>query len=303
MKKLYHVLLVAVLASLALSACGGAATAEPADLLEAIKQRGYILVSTDPNYEPQSFLNTEGERPSDTKCPADTLTTAEMQGFDVDAAKAIGDGLGVETCFATPSWDAITAGNWADKWDVSVGSMTVLTGRQEVLDFSVPYYYSPAVVAVRADSGITSVEELSGQAICAGTATTYEAWAANDFTNPNAPPESSILIKAPADVTVVPLETDQECAQAIEAGREDFIAYATSGTVVDANIAAGMPVVKLDAPIYYEQLAAAFDKSSTLSTDTLRAEVDRIFTAMHDDGRLSELSNQWFGVDITKATE
>jgi polar amino acid transport system substrate-binding protein len=226
-----------------------------------------------------------------------------MQGFDVDAAKAIGDGLGVETCFATPSWDAITAGNWADKWDVSVGSMTVLKGRQEVLDFSVPYYYSPAVVAVRADSGITSVDQLSGQAICAGTATTYEAWAGNDYANPNAPPEDSVLIKAPADVTVVPLETDQECAQAIEAGREDFLAYATSETVVDANIAAGMPVVKIETPIYYEQLAAAFDKSSTLSTDTLRAEVDRIFTAMHDDGRLSELSNQWFGMDITKANE
>jgi polar amino acid transport system substrate-binding protein len=303
MKKLYQMMIVAVLASLVLAACGAASTPAPTDLLEAIKQRGYILVSTDPNYEPQSFLNTEGSRPSDTKCPADTLTTAEMQGFDVDAAKAIGDGLGVETCFATPSWDAITAGNWADKWDVSVGSMTVLKGRQEVLDFSVPYYYSPAVVAVRADSGITSVDQLSGQAICAGTATTYEAWAANDFANPNAPPEDSVLIKAPADVTVVPLETDQECAQAIEAGREDFLAYATSETVVDANIAAGMPVVKIETPIYFEQLAAAFDKSSTLPTDTLRAEVDKIFTAMHEDGRLSELSNQWFGMDITKANE
>src|SRR5215211_1509504 len=246
MKKLYHVMIVTALASLVLAACGAASTPAPADLLESIKQRGYILVSTDPNYEPQSFLNTEGSRPSDTKCPSDALTTAEMQGFDVDVAKAIGDGLGVETCFATPSWDAITAGNWADKWDVSVGSMTVLKGRQEILDFSVPYYYSPAVVAVRADAGITSVDQLSGQAICAGTATTYEAWAANDFTNPNAPPEDTVLIKAPADVTVVPLETDQECAQAIEAGREDFVAYATSGTVVDANIAAGMPVVKLE---------------------------------------------------------
>lgn len=303
MKKLYRLMIVAVLASLVLAACGAGSTPAPTDLLDAIKQRGYILVSTDPNYEPQSFLNTEGDRPSDTKCPADALTTAEMQGFDVDAAKAIGDGLGVETCFATPSWDAITAGNWADKWDVSVGSMTVLKGRQEVLDFSVPYYYSPAVVAVRADSGITSVDQLSGQAICAGTATTYEAWAGNDFANPNAPPEDSVLIKAPADVTVVPLETDQECAQAIEAGREDFVAYATSETVVDANIAAGMPVTKIDTPIYFEQLAAAFDKSSTLSTETLRAEVDKIFTAMHDDGRLSELSNQWFGMDITKANE
>jgi polar amino acid transport system substrate-binding protein len=303
MKKIYSVVIVAVLVSLVLAACGAGAAAEPKDLLEAIKQRGYILVSTDPNYEPQSFLNTEGSRPSDTKCPADALTTAEMQGFDVDVAKAIGEGLGVETCFATPSWDAITAGNWADKWDVSVGSMTVLKGRQEILNFSVPYYYSPAAVAVRADSGFASVEDLAGQAICAGTATTYEAWAANDFTNPNAPPESSVLIKAPADVTVVPLETDQECAQAIEAGREDFLAYATSGTVVDANIAAGMPVVKLEPPIYFEQLAAAFDKSSTLSTDTLRAEVDKVFTAMHGDGRMSELSNQWFGVDYTKANE
>lgn len=303
MKKLYQLMIVATLASLVLAACGAASTPAPADLLEAIRQRGYILVSTDPNYEPQSFLNTEGERPDDTKCPSDALTTAEMQGFDVDVAKAIGDGLGVETCFATPSWDAITAGSWADKWDVSVGSMTVLTGRQEVLDFSVPYYYSPAVVAVRADSGIASVDQLSGQALCAGTATTYEAWAGNDFTNPNAPPESTVLIKAPADVTVVPLETDQECAQAIEAGREDFLAYATSETVVDANIAAGMPVVKIETPIYYEQLAAAFDKSSTLATDTLRAEVDKIFTAMHEDGRLSELSNQWFGMDITKANE
>lgn len=303
MNKLYHVMIVAVLTSLVLAACGAASTPAATDLLGQIKQRGYILVSTDPNYEPQSFLNTEGKRPSDTKCPADALTTVEMQGFDVDVAKAIGDGLGVETCFATPSWDAITAGNWADKWDVSVGSMTVLKGRQEILDFSVPYYYSPAAVAVRADSGFTSVEDLAGQAICAGTATTYEAWAANDFANPNAPPESSVLIKAPADVTVVPLETDQECAQAIEAGREDFLAYATSGTVVDANIAAGMPVVKLEPPIYFEQLAAAFDKSSTLSTDTLRAEVDKVITAMHEDGRLSELSNQWFGVDYTKANE
>ena len=303
MKKINSVVITASLASLVLAACGAGATPAPTDLLEAIKQRGYILVSTDPNYEPQSFLNTEGSRPSDTKCPADALTTAEMQGFDVDAAKAIGEALGVETCFATPSWDAITAGNWADKWDVSVGSMTVLKGRQEILDFSVPYYYSPAAVAVRADSGFTSVEDLAGQAICAGTATTYEAWAGNDFTNPNAPPESSVLIKAPADVTVVPLETDQECAQAIEAGREDFLAYATSGTVVDANIAAGMPVVKLEPPIYFEQLAAAFDKSSTLPTDTLRAEVDKVFTAMHEDGRLSELSNQWFGVDYTKANE
>jgi polar amino acid transport system substrate-binding protein len=298
MKKLYSVLVVAILASLVLAACGaGAAKAD--NLLDAIKQRGYILVSTDPNYEPQSFLNTEGKRPSDTKCPSDALTTAEMQGFDVDVAKAIGDDLGVETCFATPSWDAITAGNWADKWDVSVGSMTITTDRQKILDFSVPYYYTPAVIAVRADSGITDLAGLEGQSLCAGSATTYEQWLNHDMAGLGLP-ESSIYAQAP-NVTVVPLETDQECAQAIAAGREDFVGYVTSATVVDANIAAGFPVVKLGSPVYSEDLAASFDKSSTLPTDSLRAEVDKLFTAMHSDGRLTELSNKWFSADLTQS--
>jgi len=298
MKKLYHVMIVAVLASLVLSACGAASTPAPKDLMEAVKQRGYILVSTDPNYEPQSFLNTEGSRPSETKCPADALTTAEMQGFDVDVAKAVGDSLGVETCFATPAWEVITAGNWADKWDVSVGSMTVTTARQQILDFSVPYYYTPAVVAVRADSGLTDLAGLDGQALCVGSATTYDQWLNHDMEGLGLP-ASSIYAEAP-NVTVVPLETDQECAQAINSGREDFIGYVTSETVVDANIAAGFPVVKLGSPVFSEDLAAAFDKSSSLPTDSLRAEVDKLFTDMHSDGRLSELSMKWFELDLTQ---
>jgi polar amino acid transport system substrate-binding protein len=299
MKKLYNVLVVAMVAALVLTACGGGGGGTQADnLLDAVKQRGYIMVSTDPNYEPQSFLNTEGKRPADTKCPSDALTTAEMQGFDVDVAKAVGDGLGVETCFATPDWDIITAGSWADKWDVSIGSMTVTTARQQILDFSVPYYYTPAMIAVRADAGISSIADLEGQALCVGTSTTYEFWLMNDMEGLGLP-ASSIYAKAPS-VTIVPLPTDQECAQAIAAGREDFVGYVTSDTVVNANIAAGFPVVKLGSAVYSEDLAAAFDKSSTLPTDTLREEVNKIFTAMHSDGRLSALSNKWLGEDLTK---
>ena len=299
MKKLYNVLVVAMVAALVLTACGGGADAKADNLLDAIKQRGYILVSTDPNYEPQSFLNPDGKRPSDTKCPSDALTTAEMQGFDVDVAKEVGKDLGVETCFATPDWDIITAGSWADKWDVSIGSMTVTTARQQALDFSVPYYYTPAVIAVRADAGYTSLADLDGQALCVGTSTTYEFWLSNDMEGLGLP-QASIYATAP-NVTVVPLPTDQECAQAIAAGREDFVGYVTSETVVNANIAAGFPVVKLGSAVFSEDLAAAFDKSSTLPTDSLRAEVDKIFTAMHSDGRLSNLSTQWLGEDLTQA--
>ena len=319
MKKLSVLASILMLASLVLSACGGtpateapamteapAATEAPAmteapmeqDLLAVVLERGYIAVSTDPNYAPQSFLNTEGTRPSDTKCPGDMLTTAEMQGFDVDVAKAIGESLGVETCFATPDWDTITAGTWSDKWDVSVGSMTITPERQEVLDFSVPYYGTPAVVAVGADSGFTSIDELAGKALCAGASTTYETW----LNGGELGPSIQVFAKAPA-VTVVPLPTDQECAQALAAGREDFAGYVTAVTVVDQNIASGMPVMQLGEPVFTEVLAAAFDRSSDLDNTSLRAKVDELFTAMHADGRLSALSNQWFEIDLTLVSQ
>ena len=199
MNKLYKVLVIGVITALMLTACGGGAV-QASDLLGAIKSRGYIMVSTDPNYEPQSFLNPDGKHPADTKCPGDALTTAEMQGFDVDVAAAIGEALGVETCFATPGWDTITAGSWADKWDVSVGSMTITSERQKVLNFSVPYYYTPAVVAVLADSGIKSLDDLAGKPICAGVATTYSAWISGGDLGL---PASSIFAKPPAGATVI----------------------------------------------------------------------------------------------------
>jgi len=180
-----------------------------------------------------------------------------------------------------------------------VGSMTITTSRQEVLDFSVPYYYTPAVVAVRADSGVASFSDLEGEALCVGASTTYEFWLNHDMAGLGLP-DSSIYAEAP-NVTVVPLPTDQECAQAIQSGREDFVGYVTSETVVDANIAEGFPVVKLGSAVFSEDLAASLDKTSSLPTAALLAEVNRIFTGMHQDGTLSALSLKWFELDLTQA--
>ena len=294
MKKLIIISILLVLGSTWLAGCGGGNNA-PVDLLEQIKQRGTLIVSTDPNYEPQSFINTQGKRPADSKCPSDALTSAEMQGFDIDVAVEVGKRLGVETCFATPDWDMITAGNWADKWDISVGSMTIKPARQEVLDFTTPYYYTPAMVGTLTDSSISSLEDLAGKAVCVATATTYEDWLNGNLDLP----ASSIYAQPPAGITVVPLNTDQECAQALAAGRKDFVAYITSATVIDANIAAGMPVKKVGKAVFSEDLGIAIDKAHTLPIATLVKAIDDIVIAMHADGTLSQYSVKWFGADLT----
>jgi polar amino acid transport system substrate-binding protein len=275
-----------------LAACGGGSSN---DLLEVIKDRGYLVVSTDPNYEPQSFLDPTAVRAAGTVCPNDTLTYGEMMGFDVDAANAVAEGLGVEVCFATPDWDLVTAGSWGDRWDISIGSMTITKTRQKALDFAQPYYYTPAQFAAAADSGYTSLDDLEGETICLASATTYLDWFNSELTIP----DESILVDPPSDFTLVELPTDQECAQSIAAGRPEFSVYLTSDTVVNSNMAGGLDVVKLGPVVFIEELAPSIDKSSSYDTASFISAVSDVLKGLHANGTLSGFSMKWFEVDLT----
>ncbi len=262
----------------------GGSKAAADDLLAEITARGTIRISTDPNYAPQSFLDESGN----------------FKGFDVDVAQEIASRLGVEVEFVTPDWDLITAGNWGDQWDMSVGSMTVTTARQKILDFASPsYYFTPAQFAAVNGSGIESLEDLNGETICVGVSTTYESWLMGDMESLGLPPASFYIDAPPADVSIVPLTTDNDCVQQIQAGRQEFQAFLTSNTVVEAALAEGIAIHKVGKPVFSENLAVAFDKSASKDVASLVAKVSEVIAGMHADGTLSDLSNEWFGEDLT----
>ena len=261
------------------------ASAEPSPiaggLLEKVLKAGKIRISTDPNYAPQSFQKPDGT----------------YEGFDIDVANEIGKRLGVTVEFVTPDWDVITAGAWSGRWDASVGSMTITTERQKVLDFSKPYYFTPAQMSVRTDTGIKSIEELSGKTVCAGKSTTYLDWLSGkklEF-QPVSP-----ITTPPAGIKTVALKTDQDCPQTWAAGRNDFEGWLSSSTTVQAAIDAGQPVTKVGDPVFEEPLAVAVDKAGPPDTDFV-AKLDEIVQAMHDDGTLTQFSMKWFKLDLTKA--
>jgi len=117
-------------AAIALAACSGGG-ADTDTLLGKVEAAGKIVMSTDPQYPPQSSLKEDGT----------------YEGFDIDVGTEIAKRLDVDIEFQTPSWDTITAGSWSGRWDFSVGSMTITAPRELVLDFSKPYYYTPAQMA------------------------------------------------------------------------------------------------------------------------------------------------------------
>ena len=70
-----------------------------------------------------------------------------FEGFNVDVANEIAKRLGCHVQFETPSFDLVVAGGWNDRWDISVGSVTITDERKTVLDFTQPYDYKPAQLA------------------------------------------------------------------------------------------------------------------------------------------------------------
>jgi polar amino acid transport system substrate-binding protein len=248
-------------------------------LLDKVMTAGKIIMSTDPQYPPQSELTAEGN----------------YEGFDIDVGTEIAKRLGVEIAFETPSWDVITAGSWGGRWDFSVGSMTITSPRQEVLDFSDPYYYTPAQMAVQADSGITTLDALAGKTICVGNATTYLDWLNGTLDFGTESPQTS----PPEGATATTLDTDRLCAEAWRAGRTDFDAWLSSSTTVQAAIDDGLPVVAVGDPVFFEPLAVAFDKGGPDPSDMV-TRVNEILAEMRADGTLKAMSDKWFGLDLTE---
>ena len=252
------------------------------DYLGRICEAGVIVVSTDPEYPPQSYAD------------GDTFA-----GFDIDVATEIANRLGVDIEWETPGWEAITAGNWSGRWDMSVGSMTITEDRKEIIDFTQPYYYTPAQMATYSGSGIASVDDLAGETVCVGGGTTYLQWLDGTLTLTE---EAGDVTEPPDGVQSTTFDTDINCAEDWRAGRTNFAGWLSSSTTVEGAIANGFEIEKVGDPVFYEPLAVAFD-NTVEDNDSLVEAVDEIIGQMHEDGTLSELSRHWYCADGTYPCE
>ncbi|WP_460926699.1 ABC transporter substrate-binding protein [Pseudomonas sp. MC6] len=248
--------------------------------LDRIEQKKELVGVLMESYPPFSFLNDQNQ----------------LDGFDVDVAKAVADKLGVKLRLETPSWDVIAAGRWSGRYDICICSMTPSKARAEVFDFPVEYYASQAVIVVNAkDERIHDAKDLSGKKVGLTSASSYESYLNKNLVIEGA--EDTQLQYPFEDVQIAPYDTDNVAFQDLGLG---------AGVRLDAiltNLVTAQPRLNQDkrfklagAPLYSEPNSVAIEKGDA----QWDAKVREVFAQLKQDGTLSKLSQKWIGADISQ---
>lgn len=241
-------------------------SATESDLLNRINNGGTINVGTEGPYPPYTYHDEQ-----------DNLT-----GYDVEVTRAVADKLGVKVEFKETQWDAMLAGLDAKRFDMVANQVALTTPeRQAKYDIAEPYNWSgAAILAPKSDSRYNSWESLKGLKSAQSLSSNY----------------GELAQKYEAEV--VPVDGMAQAIELVKQGRADVTLNDHLAILDYLNKFPNSDLeVKLVAPAE-EKTGAGIVMLK--GNDEVLAKVDAAMKELHEDGTLSELSQQFFGADITK---
>lgn len=232
--------------------------------LSSVQAAGTLVIGTEGTYRPFSFHQGG---------------TGELTGYDVEVARAVAAELGVDAKFEETQWDAIFAGLTAGRWDTIANQVSMTPERIATYEFSTPYTYSTGVIVVPADNtSITSFASLKGL-------TTAQSLTSNWNT-----------LATESGATVEAVEGWAQSVALVEQGRVDATIN-DKLTFLDYQKSNGADNLKIAAETKERSKSAfAFAKGGT----ALATAVSKALTTLTNNGTLAELSNKYFGADVSQ---
>lgn len=244
----------------------GTETTETAggDLLSEIQAKGTITVAMEGTWAPWTYHDEDDN----------------LVGYDVEVATKIAEKLGVEPQFIEGEWDGLLAGLDAGRYDIMVNGVDITPERAEKYDFSTPYAFNrTAVITTKDNDSINTLEDLNGKNTANTISSTY-AQLAEQY-----------------GATVTGVDDLNQTFELLLSGRIDatlnaeMTYYDYMKEHPDAN--AKIAVLTDDA----NEVAIPMRKGD--ETATLRTAIDAAIDELRADGTLKELSEKYFGADIS----
>ena len=281
MKKRFVSAALAAVMALSMTACGssnGAAETTAADTEAAESQAeestaeeakttdgGTLIVGFDQDFPPMGFVGDNGE----------------YTGFDLELAQEVAKRLGLEYKAQPIAWDSkdmeLESGNIDCIWNGFT-----MTGREDDYTWTEPYMANQQVFVVANDSDINSQADLAGKIVEVQADSSAEA-ALKEA------PELTATFKellTTADYNTAFMDLEQGAVDAI--AMDIIVAgYQIQQRNADFKI--------LDDSLSEEEYGVGFKKGNTELRDKVQATLEE----MAEDGTLQEVSEKWFGKDVT----
>lgn len=204
----------------------------------------------------------------------------ELVGYEVDVARAIGEKIGYDVEFVETEWDSMFEALAAGNFDVVMNQVTITPDRLEKYDFSTPYIYSKPILIVASDNeDIKAFEDLAGKRAAEGLTSNFNQIAQDYGAQIVGQDEFSLqmecIISGEADCSIT-----------------DELTYGYWLTVKGDNTSTKVVAESDDV----NSSAILMEKGN----DELRGKLDAAIGELLEDGTISELSQKYFSMDISK---
>ena len=260
-------------AALALTACGGSASSAASSVASSAASStaassgaaalstvvaGKLTMATNATFPPYEMTTDSGE----------------IEGIDVDTAKAIAEKLGLELQIDDMDFDAALLSVQQGKADIVMAGVTVTDERKAVMDFSDSYATGIQSIIVPNDSDIASPDDLAGKKIGTQRGTTGYIYCSDDF----------------GEDSVVAYDSGLTAVQALNNGQVDAVVI--DNAPATEYVAANPGLKVLDTSYAEEDYAIGMAKGSALED-----AVNKALEELKADGTLQAIVDKYINAN------
>ena len=207
----------------------------------------------------------------------------QLQGFEVDFLNAIAEETGLEVEFETMSFSGLVGALQSNRIDTIANQITITPEREAMFVFTQPYVIDGAQVVTReGNDEIEGVEDLRGKTVGVSLGSNFE----------------QLLRDLPFADEIDIRTYESNVQQDTALGRSDAFVM---DRVSSAQVIQESPLpLELAGPPFSE-IRNALPFRDDEEGRALRDQVDAAITTLKENGTLAEISEKWFGTDITGA--